>query len=68
MINACLSSMPLFFLSLFQIPVGVANRIDERMKRFFWVGGEREYKDHLVKLEVCYQAKKAEGLGIENLR
>ncbi|PRQ36601.1 putative RNA-directed DNA polymerase [Rosa chinensis] len=38
LIQAVLSSLPTYYLSLFQIPVGVAKRLESLLKIFFWDG------------------------------
>jgi hypothetical protein len=37
LINSTLSSLPTYFLSLFPIPMGVANRLEKLQRDFLWV-------------------------------
>jgi hypothetical protein len=50
LINNTLSSLPTYFLSLFPIPVGVANRLEKFQRDIFWGGIGDEFKFHLVKI------------------
>ena len=47
MIRSTFSNLPTYYLSLFQIPVGVAKRM-ENYKDFLWGGFGDEFKFHLV--------------------
>ena len=40
LINSVLTSMPMFLLSFFEIPVGVRKRLDFYQSRFFWQSDE----------------------------
>lgn len=68
LINAYLSSIPLYYLSLFRIPVGVAERIKRYMKRFLLAGVGKDHRDHLVSWEVYCRSKDLGGLDIGNLK
>jgi hypothetical protein len=48
LINSTLSNIPIYYLSLFPIPVKVANRLDKIQKDFLWGGIGDESKFHLV--------------------
>lgn len=67
LVQSCLSSIPLYFLSLFRIPVAVAKKIERIMRDFLWSGSENTVKDHLVSWEICCRPKKEGGLGLGNL-
>ena len=62
LIESVLSSLPIYYLSLFRIPVGVAKEIESLMRDFFWdgCGGEEAWK------KVCLP-KVYGGLGVGNL-
>ena len=49
LIQACLSSIPLYYLSLFRIPVSVTNTLEKLKRDFLWSGAGDERKDHLVR-------------------
>ena len=54
LIKSTLLSLPTYSLSLFHIPIDVANRIEQLQPNFLWCGMGEETKFHLVKWEtVC---------------
>ncbi|KAK1301535.1 hypothetical protein QJS10_CPB12g01676 [Acorus calamus] len=68
LLQAVLSNIPIFFLSLFKIPKGILNMIDVIRKRFLWSGPVRDRrKVHLIKWDVVCSSKKMRGLGVLNL-
>jgi hypothetical protein len=46
LIKSTLSNLPTYYLSIFTIPVGVANQIEMLQSDFLW--GGNEFKFHLV--------------------
>ena len=67
LINSVLTSMPMFLLSFFEIPIGVQKRLDFFRSRFFWWSDEAKWKYHLARWDVLCRPKDQGGLGIENL-
>jgi hypothetical protein len=68
LIKSTLSNLPTYLLSLFPIPVSVANRIEKLQRDFLWGGIGDEFKYHLVSWsKVCSPIPEG-GLGIRNLR
>ena len=67
LINSVLTSMPMFLLSFFQVPVGVRKRLDFYRSRFFWQGDDLKRKYKLAKWDIICRPKDQGGLGIENL-
>ena len=67
LINSVLTSMPMFLLSFFEVPVGVRKRLDFYRSRFFWQGDELKQKYRLAKWDIICRPKDQGGLGIENL-
>jgi hypothetical protein len=68
LIKSTLSNLPTYFLSLFPIPAGAANRIEKLHRDFLWGGTGEEFKYHLVSWSnVCSPIFEG-GLGIRNLR
>ena len=67
LVQDCLSSFPIYFLSLFKIPVGVAKRLEKMMRDFLWSGSGESSRDHLVSWEVVCKPNSQGGLGIVNL-
>ncbi|VVA25489.1 Hypothetical predicted protein, partial [Prunus dulcis] len=67
MIQAVLCSIPIYYMSLFRIPIGVANRIEKLMRDFLWEGLDGK-SNHAVSWEVVGKAKFCGGLGVGSLR
>ena len=54
LLNSVLSSIPLFYLSFYKIPICIANKIHRLQSHFLWGGKEDGRKIHWVKwAEVC---------------
>ena len=67
LIHSVLSSIPIYYLTLFRAPTSVLNSMEKIMRDFFWVGGDQVGGEHLVSWEVVYHAKDKGGLSIGNL-
>ena len=48
LIKSTLSNLPTYYLSLFPVPMSVANRIEKIQRDFLWGGMGDEHKLHLV--------------------
>ncbi|KAK1300868.1 hypothetical protein QJS10_CPB13g01356 [Acorus calamus] len=69
LINAVLSNLPIFYLSVFRIPVGVLDRLDRIRKRFLWQGSDESRRaPHLVDWGTVCKPKKEGGMGVLDLR
>jgi hypothetical protein len=67
LIKSTLSNLPTYYLSLFPVPVSVANRIEKIQRDFLWVGMGDEPKMHLVNWDQVCRPLSAGGLGIWNV-
>ena len=67
LINAVLTSLPMFLLSFFEIPKGVRKRLDIYRSRFFWQSDQQKKKYRLTKWSIICRPKDQGGLGIEVL-
>lgn len=64
--KSVLSSLPIYFLSLFKVPVSIANQIERIQRSFLWNSDCRQKKIHWVKWkDVCRSMCKG-GLGIRS--
>jgi len=66
LIKSTLSNLPTYLLSLFPIPVRVANRLDNIQKAFLWGGIGDEAKFHLVKCNRICTPLHSGGFGVHN--
>jgi hypothetical protein len=66
LINSVLTSLPMFMLSFFEIPVGVRKRLDYYRSRFFWQSDGYKIKYRLSRWNIICRPKD-QGLGIEVL-
>ena len=64
LINSGLTSLPMFLLSFFEVPVGVWKRFDFYGSRFFWQSDEAKKKYRLARWDIMCIPKDQGGLGI----
>ena len=67
LIRSTLSSMPIYCMSLFQMPRSVSLRLERIQRDFLWGGGALERKPHLVEWFIICSDKRKGGLGVRNL-
>ena len=67
LIKNTLASMPIYHMSLFQMPKSVARRLENFQRDFLWGGGSVERKAHLIKWEMICADKNKWGLGLRKL-
>ena len=67
LIRSILSNLPIYFMSLFQIPRFVCKRLEKIQRDFLWGGGHMEKKLHLMKWATVCTNKKVGGLGDRGL-
>ncbi|XP_074318184.1 uncharacterized protein LOC141654978 [Silene latifolia] len=68
LINSVLSSLSLFSLSVFQIPVSVSSKINTLLSQFWWGGTVMRQSLHWCSNLFINASKSAGGLGIRNIR
>lgn len=66
LIKASLSSLPLYFMSLFPIPKGILEKINKIQRQFLWSGGS-EKSLALAPWALIERPKAQGGLGVGNL-
>ena len=64
LIKAVLSSISTYYMLVFKILVGIANKIEKIQRGFFWGDGTEKRKLRLVGWEQICQNKRNGGLGI----
>ena len=62
-----LSSLPIYYFSLFTIPVSVAKRLERLQRNFLWGDTNGEFKHHLVGWDTVCSPIIDGGLGIRKL-
>jgi hypothetical protein len=62
LIQACLSSLPTYFMSMYLLPKTIHKRMDSTRKRFFWQGGNIKRKYYLTKWCKIAKPKKKGGV------
>ena len=61
LIRSMLSSLPIYFLSLFRMPKLVCSRLEKIQIDFLWGGGNLERKPHLVNWKTVCSKKNKRG-------
>ncbi|KAM7480816.1 hypothetical protein LguiB_005399 [Lonicera macranthoides] len=67
LIQSVLESIPIYYLSLFKMPISVCNTIEKMMRDFFWEGYGESVGDHLIRWDNVSKSKEKGGLGIGNI-
>ncbi|WVZ82085.1 hypothetical protein U9M48_029388 [Paspalum notatum var. saurae] len=65
--NACLTSVPIYHMSMYLLHKTVIERIDRNRRKFLWQGEVEKKKYHLIKWDEVCMDKAQGGLGIKNL-
>ena len=68
LLSVALQGIPIYFLSLFKINQGMADRIERIQRIFLWSGMGEKNKLSLVNREVVYKPKEKGGLGVRRLK
>ena len=69
LLNSVLSAIPLYWLSIYRLPVKIRHKIDKIRRKFLWHGGNSTRKKyHLVEWRVVCKSKNQGGLGILDLK
>ncbi|KAK2646365.1 hypothetical protein Ddye_021560 [Dipteronia dyeriana] len=67
LIKAFLASIPIYFLSVFKIPMGMANSIERLQRNFLWGDSLGNKKLHLVRWDSMRKGEVFGGLGIDHI-
>jgi hypothetical protein len=68
LLNSVLSAIPIFYLSLFKMPVGVWKKLVRMQRRFLWGGAAGNSKINWVRWQDVCRSKREGGLGVKDLR
>ena len=67
LLKSTLLNLPTYFLSLFTIPISVANRLERLQRNFLWGGDGEEFNHHLVNWDTVCSPIVNGGLGIRKI-
>ncbi|WKA02600.1 hypothetical protein VitviT2T_020769 [Vitis vinifera] len=67
LVRSTLSNLPIYFMSIFQMPRVVRIRLEKIQRDFLWGGGPLEQKLHLVRWPIVCLDKRSGGLGVKSL-
>jgi hypothetical protein len=68
LIKPCLSSIPIYLMSIINFPKWAIKAINTQMANFFWDDHGDKHKYHLSHLQTLYENKDKGGLGVPNQR
>ncbi|RVW29085.1 LINE-1 reverse transcriptase-like [Vitis vinifera] len=67
LVHSTLLNLPIYFMSIFQMPRVVRIRLEKIQRDFLWGGGALEQKPHLVRWSIVCLDKRSGGLGVKSL-
>ncbi|GJR89466.1 RNA-directed DNA polymerase, eukaryota, reverse transcriptase zinc-binding domain protein [Tanacetum coccineum] len=67
LIKSVLGSLPLYFMSLYKVPISVCNKLESMRNQFFLGSDLGEKKMTWVSWKKCLASKKSRGLGIGSI-
>ena len=67
LVKSMLASLPIYFMSLFQMSRSVCLRLEKIQRDFLWGYGALESKPHVVKWDIVCLDKRKGGLGVRCL-
>ena len=68
LVKSVLTSIPLFYLSIFKAPLSVCKKISSIQRRFIWAWGADKKRISWVSWENVCKAKEEGGLGVKDIR
>ncbi|CAL5438187.1 unnamed protein product [Camellia sinensis] len=68
LVKSVTSALPVYYLSLFKLPEGVARELEKIQAAFLWGGSASDRKIHMVKWKDLSKTVEKGGLGIRKLR
>ena len=68
LINSVLSSLPIFYFSIFKAPAKVIEELERIRRRFLWAGGSSSSKICWISWDKVITPKKMGGLGVISLQ
>jgi hypothetical protein len=68
LVNSCLSSIPTYMMGFYRLTDGQHEELDSIRGKFFWQGGGKAFKYHMVSWKSITVPRDFGGLGIINTR
>jgi hypothetical protein len=68
LVDACLSNLPSYVMSMFLLNKTFIEKLDKHRRRFFWHGKKQKKGYYMVKWTRVCRSKKKGGLGVKDLR
>lgn len=68
LINSVLSSIPVYYMSCFKLPIWVIEEIDKTRRNFLWHGVSAQKKINLANWDLVCTPKQLGGLGVMDLK
>ena len=68
LIQATLSSLPTYYLSLFRAPLSIISCINKLTRNFFWEGTRGDGGMHNINWAISQQPQLSDGMGIGNFK
>lgn len=64
--NSCLTSLPIFTMDFYLLPLGTHRKMDSMRAKFYWQGAGEEFRYHMMRWTAVCRPKDFGGLGIIN--
>ncbi|KAJ4748330.1 RNA-directed DNA polymerase (reverse transcriptase)-related family protein [Rhynchospora pubera] len=69
LLNSCLSSLPVYFMSVFKVPSSILQTIDKLRRTFLWHGSQSQGKKLvMISWDLVTRPKQCGGLGVLDLK
>lgn len=68
LIKSTLCYLPQYYMSIFKLPISVANKLEKIQRQFLWGDSNEKRKLHLVGWDKVTKSKKRGGLGVKRLQ
>lgn len=67
-LKCLLSSLPMYYFSLFRAPASIIHKLEKKMRDFLWEHNSGSKVSHLVNWDMVNASKERGGLGVLNLK
>lgn len=67
LLRSVLSSIPIYYMLLFQMPMRVVRQPEKLFRKFFWQEEADRRKLHIVRWEIICSSEDSGGLGVKGM-